>query len=90
MAREATPLTMLVFTAGSLACWAVMFLAAHDVWHDTGRPDIWRLQGATHADLRAFFAAFYLLPVVLLAQLAVSVYRLTRATDSVAQQKTLR
>ena len=90
MTRESTPLTTLVFTLGSLACWAVMFLAAHDLWHDTGRPDIWRLQGATHADLRAFFAAFYSLPVVLLAQVAVAVYRLTRATGSVAQQKTLR
>jgi hypothetical protein len=44
----------------ALACWVMMFLAAHDIWHDAGRPDL-HMMGATYFDLRAFTWAFYLL-----------------------------
>jgi hypothetical protein len=81
---------MLGLTAGTLACWAMMFLSGHDIWHETGRPDLSRLPGIDAADLRAFMVAFYLLPVLLLVQLGMAVYRQRRATESVAQQKTLR
>ena len=48
-----------------LLCWAVMFLAGTDVWHDVGRPDFWNLPGAPYHDLRAFAYAFYLLFAIL-------------------------
>ncbi len=52
----------------ALVCWAVMFLAGTDVWHDVGRPDFWNLQGAPYNDLRAFTYAFYLLFALLCLQ----------------------
>jgi hypothetical protein len=57
----------LVLSAAALLCWVVMFLTAHDVWHDVGRPDIWNLEGPPYRDLRAFVVAFYVLPVALAA-----------------------
>lgn len=56
----------------ALLCWVVMFLAGTDVWHDLGRPDLWNLQAPPSHDLRAFAAAFYLLLIVLAAQLLVT------------------
>ncbi len=56
----------------ALSCWVVMFLAGTDVWHDVGRPDFWTLTGPPYNDLRAFVYAFYLLFVVLAAQLLVT------------------
>jgi hypothetical protein len=63
----------------ALLCWIVMFLAGTDIWHDMGRPDFWRLQGAHDADLRAFAYAFYLLPVFLAAHQIVTLVSLRRA-----------
>jgi len=65
-------LTTLGFGVFALLCWIVMFLAGTDIWHDTGRPDLWTLQGPTHHDVRAFACAFYLLFVVLSVQLIAS------------------
>jgi hypothetical protein len=62
-----------VLAAIALGCWVLMFMAGHDVWHDTGRLDLWRLEGPPYADLRAFIVTFYVLLPVLLAQLAVAV-----------------
>jgi hypothetical protein len=63
--------------AFALCCWIVMFMAGHDVWHDSGRPDF-HLMGATYFDLRAFAYAFYLLFVVLVAQVLLTVAGLVR------------
>lgn len=65
----------------SLGCWLVMFLAGTDVWHDTGRPDFWRLDGSPYADLRAVASAFYLLLVVLIGSLFVQVATMLRARE---------
>ncbi len=62
----------------ALACWVVMFLAGSDVWHDVGRPDLWRLQGPPYSDLRVFAVAFYLLFFAIAADLAWSVAGLRR------------
>jgi hypothetical protein len=71
---------MISFLAGSvfvgLGCWLVMFLAGHDVWHFTGRPNFWQLSGPPFADLRAFALAFYLQLLVLLALLGVVIWQL--------------
>jgi hypothetical protein len=63
----------LVFAVIALLLWFFMFGAGTDVWHDTGRLDIWHLEGPPYADLRAFGVMFYLLLPVLVAQLAVAV-----------------
>jgi hypothetical protein len=63
---------------GALLIWGLMFAAGTDVWHDTGRPDIWNRTDPPYNDLRAFGVAFYLLLPVLLAQLVfavIDVYR---------------
>jgi hypothetical protein len=52
-----------------LACWAGMFLAGNDAWHDTGRPAIWHLEGPPYADLRAFLIFYYVAGAILLAGL---------------------
>ena len=49
----------------ALGCWLMMFLAAHDIWHALGKPDIWKQPGPTPTDIRAFVYSFYALPVVL-------------------------
>ena len=64
------PATTLSLSALALLCWIVMFLAGTDIWHDAGRPDLRTLQGPTYHDVRAFAYAFYLLPIVLVVQLA--------------------
>jgi hypothetical protein len=79
MTRESTPVSTLLFTAICLGCWTMMFLAGHDIWHDTGRPDLSQLPGMHAADLRAFAIAFYALPVVLLAQFATTALGFVRA-----------
>jgi hypothetical protein len=56
-------------TITALVCWAVMFLAGTDVWHDLGRPDL----SVAKTDLRAFQAAYYLLFAVLAGQLVLAV-----------------
>jgi len=65
--RPATIVSSIV----ALLCWFLAFSAGTDIWHDIGRPDFLR-QGATNFDIRAFAYGFYLLPVVLLAQVALA------------------
>ena len=60
-------------SGGALACWTLMFLAAHDVWHDTGRIDVFQLEGPPYADLRALIITFYVLLPLLAAQFLISV-----------------
>jgi hypothetical protein len=55
----------------ALVCWVMMFLAGHDIWHDSGRPDVVQL-GAHVFDVRAFLSAFYALPVLLLVLIVLS------------------
>jgi hypothetical protein len=62
-----------VVAVSSLLCWAVMFLAGTDVWHAVGRPDLWGKQGPPYVDLRAFVVAFYVLPILLLAQFVMTI-----------------
>ena len=69
---------MLGLSSAGLLCWMVMFLAGTDIWHDTGRPDLRALPGATAADIRAFAYAFYLLPLILVAHLVVTATRVRR------------
>ncbi|MFO0908576.1 MAG: hypothetical protein U0794_09470 [Isosphaeraceae bacterium] len=56
----------------ALGCWTVMFLAGNDVWNDTGRLEIWTLDGPPFADLRAFLLAYYLLLPLILVDLVLS------------------
>lgn len=65
----------------ALACWVLLFLAAHDVWHDTGRPDVWHLEGPPYADLRAFVVTFYVLGAVLVALTLASVVGFKRSSS---------
>jgi len=81
MARTLAGASFLM-SAGALACWVFMFLAAHDVWHDTGRLDVWKLEGPPYADLRGFIVTFYVLLLVLLAQLALSAIQVRRRTTT--------
>jgi hypothetical protein len=66
----------------ALACWVVMFLSGHDIWHDVGRPDIWNLPGPPYADLRVFVIAFYLLLIALAVHVLVTVAGLIAAGKS--------
>ena len=68
----------LYFGALALVCWILMFLAGHDVWHDSGRPDL-HLMGATDFDLRTLASAFYLLPLCLIGSLIAAVISARRA-----------
>jgi hypothetical protein len=54
-------ITLIASAASLLAllCWLIMFLAGHDVWHDVGNPDFWKLQGPPYADMRVFAWSFY-------------------------------
>jgi len=54
-------------------CLVVMFLASNDVWHDTGRPDFWRLSKPRFNDVRVFVCAYYVLVVLVLGRLLVRV-----------------
>jgi hypothetical protein len=71
MARSAATFSF-ILSGGALACWVLMFLAGHDVWHDTGRLDLWRLEGPPYHDLRVFIVTFYVLLPLQVAQFVVS------------------
>jgi hypothetical protein len=62
-------LAALLLGAAVLLCWAVMFLAGHDVWHHAGAPDFWQLPGPPYHDLRAFAYAYYLLLPLCIGQM---------------------
>ena len=79
MSSGSTRRTTLALTVASLACWLVMFAAGTDVWHDSGRPDLWNAPGVPWHDLRAFVVTFYVLLLLLLAQLAVIAVTVVRA-----------
>jgi hypothetical protein len=68
----------LVFAAIALLFWLLMFGAGTDVWHDTGRLDIWHLEGPPYADLRVFGVVFYLLLPVLVAQCVIALVHVLR------------
>jgi hypothetical protein len=85
MTRGSTPVATLLFTTIALACWTMMFFAATDIWHETGRADLSRIPGMHAADLRAFAIAFYALPVVLLAQFATTAVGFVRARLAAAR-----
>jgi hydrogenase maturation protease len=68
----------------ALLIWVVMFGAGTDIWHDTGRPDIWNRTDPPFNDIRALGVALYLLFPVLLAQLVfavIDVYRSRSRSD---------
>lgn len=69
--RWRQPVT-LGLTLLALLCWALMFAAGTDVWHDTGRLDFCHLSGPPYDDLCAFAYTFYVLLAVLAAQLIVA------------------
>jgi hypothetical protein len=75
MARSAATSSFFL-SGGALACWALMFFAGQDVWHDTGRLDLWHLEGPPYHDLRAFIVMFYALLALLMAQFVVSILQL--------------
>ena len=79
MTRLSTCLTTFGPTIAALGCWLVMFAAGTDVWHDSGRPDLWNTPGVPWHDLRAFVVTFYVLFFVLLAQFALTVVSFVRA-----------
>ena len=71
-----------VLGIAAVAGWVIMFLAGSDVWNETGRKDVWNLQGAAYADLRVFLYCFYGLLVLLVASLGLDVLSLvSRAED---------
>ena len=70
MTSRRTQSAALTLAVLALLCWILTFMAGHDVWHDSGRPDFSRL-GATRTDLRALAFAFYSLPLCLAAQIVV-------------------
>jgi hypothetical protein len=57
-------------------CLVVMFLAGNDIWHDTGRADIWHLSKPPFADVRVFVCAYYALVTLVMAQIAFRLARL--------------
>jgi hypothetical protein len=61
----------------ALGCWLMMFLSGHDIWHDSGRPDV-RQMGATAFDVQTFVCGFYALPVVLLVLIGVTEFAAAR------------
>lgn len=73
-------------TIASLACWLMMFLAAHDVWHDTGRLNFWHLQGPPYQDLRVFAVVSYILFALLCLNLAFLCYRMLRPTTDMRHE----
>ena len=78
MKRTWSQTAALYLGAFALGCWIMMFMAGHDVWHDSGRPDL-HLMGATYFDLRALAYAFYLLPLCLAGALIATVVSVRRA-----------
>ena len=77
MTRRLAPFG-LVLAVVALLCWLAMFLSATDVWHDTGRVDLWHLEGAPYTDLRAFVLTFYVLLPVLVAQVVIGAANVLR------------
>ena len=69
---------MFAFAATGVICWILMFGAGHDLWHETGRVDLWRVPGVHAVDLGAFLIAFYGLLLVLLAQFAIATLMFVR------------
>ena len=69
---KTTSVASLVLSAASLGMWLLMFGAGTDVWHDTGRLDLWNLEGPPYFDLRVFIVMFYLLLPIMLTQSAIS------------------
>ena len=78
MERTWVRFASLVLSVAALLCWLVMFLAGTDVWHDTGRPDLWNLSGPPYEDLRAFVVAFYVLALALAAHVVIAAASLVR------------
>ena len=78
MAQKGSQIVALWLGVLALLCWAVMFAAGTDVWHDVGRPDFWNLAGPPYQDLRAFAFAFYLLFAILSIHLVVTAGALVR------------
>ena len=64
--------------AVALGCWLLMFAAGTDVWHDTGRLDLWNLEGPPYADLRVCVVTFYVLLPVLVVQCATALISVLR------------
>jgi hypothetical protein len=79
MTRGSSPTVMLGFSATGLACWLLMFAAATDIWHETGRVDLARLPGMHAVDLQAFAVSFYGLFFILFVQLVVTALGFVRA-----------
>jgi hypothetical protein len=48
----------LVLSGIALCCWAVMYLAWHDIWHALGRPGISDGPNVSLVDLRALPPTF--------------------------------
>ena len=71
MTSKSTQATALGFAAIGLICWIVMFGAATDLWHETGRVDLGSVPGVHAVDLRAFVVTFYGLFFILLVQFVV-------------------
>ena len=65
----------------ALFCWLISFLAGTDVWHDVGRPEIWRGAGPPYADLRVFLCAFYAQAPLLGALLVMSLFTCLRGRE---------
>ena len=66
----------LVLSALALCCWAVMFLAWHDIWHGLGRPDFQSLPNSvSRVDVQAFLAAYCALPMLIVVQMAATITR---------------
>ena len=66
-----------------LMCLVVMFLAANDIWHDTGRADFWHLSNPPFADVRVFVCAYYALVALVLGQIVVRLARLVAGRKQV-------
>lgn len=62
----------LALSLTGLLCWAVLFLAGTDLWHDFGRPNFRKPDGSLIVDARAYIYAFYLLFAVLAVQLVLA------------------
>jgi hypothetical protein len=76
MALKPGQTTSLVLSALLLCCWTVMFLAWHDIWHGLGRPNFGNLPSSVSlADVRAFLAAYYAIPILIVVQMAVTIRR---------------
>ena len=78
MTSKTTQATALGFAATGLLCWILMFGAATDLWHETGRVDLGSVPGVHAVDLGTFVITFYGLFFILLAQFVVMVIIVVR------------